>query len=155
MTRKLTLALLEDAGACEAQRDIFKVLDIENQLFTEELCRRYAKLFSITWASDNLLTRAARDIYWRIGEKIIVKYRNLEAVRDRADADNRFTAIRADYAAAFYHAWTSDENQIGDPLYKCEGSLRNPNTEFPFSPTGRTPQPPNMQHLPYRDADRA
>ena len=128
MTRKITVAMLDKAKACKPQRDIFQVLYIENLQFTEKLCREFSHVFDFLWAANNLLTAEAHCVLREHYEEILIKYKRepieligvdyLLAFARRIEADGeRRLAMSADYASAFYHAWVSKENEIGEPLY--------------------------------------
>jgi hypothetical protein len=66
MSKVLTLQTLIDKRACRAQVDLFRQTFGASVEITPALCESVAAQFDWTWASNNLLTPAARAEYERV-----------------------------------------------------------------------------------------
>lgn len=94
----VTLAMLEDKGACEEQMALFERCFGEKVVVTPELIRQHAHDFNLQWVMDNLLDH---DQY----EKCTAEYRVILARTCDAGIPNCCLELDKQLAEAVIRTW--------------------------------------------------
>lgn len=63
MTKRITLALLQAKGACQAEMDVFQELYPDGVIPTPDECEKAQFRLSLFWAAENLLNKKQRAKY--------------------------------------------------------------------------------------------
>src|SRR5882757_8417376 len=105
---KITLADLDEAGACQSQRREFDRLFPEGVEVTPDLCEKYSDVFDWSWAAENLLSPSAWAEYEKVTASALAEY---EKVTEPAWAEfDKVTASAwAEFDKVTASAWAEYE----------------------------------------------
>ena len=116
---KITLADLDEAGACYDQRGEFARLFPEGVEVTPDLCEKYSDVFDWEWAAENLLSPSAWAEYEKVRASAWAEYGKVRASARAeygkvsasawAEYDKVMAPARAEYNKVMASAWVEYE----------------------------------------------
>jgi len=71
---KITINHLEQADACQGQKDLFTDLFPDGVEVTEEVCREHSQVFDWEWAVWKLLTEEQQAEYRAVQQPVYAEY---------------------------------------------------------------------------------